>query len=97
MKAILVAVGVVASLAAATTFSLGGESIKLTSTLVAAAPTSAQPANPTEPHPGYIAYAEHDVAAPAPGCYWTRLPVYGNDRKIIGWLGHPVTVCPAAP
>jgi hypothetical protein len=97
MKAILVAVGVVASLAVATEISLGGDSIKLTSALIAAAPTSAQPAHPIEPHPGYIAYAEHDVAAPAPGCYWTRLPVYDNARNIVGWLGRPVAVCPAAP
>jgi hypothetical protein len=94
MRTILVAFGAVVIFAAATVFSLGGDSVKATSAIIAGASASAQPTYPTEPHPGYIAYADHDVTVPASGCYWTRLPVYDNARKLVGWLGRPVAVCP---
>jgi hypothetical protein len=95
MKAILVAVNAGAVLAAATVLSAGGNSVHLTSPIIGSA--SAQPIRPTEPYPGYIAYADNDVAVPTRGCYWTRLPVYDNARKVVGWLGRPVAVCPASP
>jgi hypothetical protein len=91
MKAIVIATVMLASLAAATAFSLDRESIKVTSAVA----RSMQPVHPTEPHPGYVAYPDYDVAAPGPGCYWTRLPVYDTARNRIGWLGRPVAVCPA--
>ena len=94
MRTILVAIGAVATVAAATVFSRGGTSVDVASTIVAGAPASSGPAYPTEPYPGYIAYADYDVTVPAPGCYWTRLPVYDNARKVISWLGRPVAVCP---
>ena len=97
MKAMLVAISAGAILAAATVLSAGGNSVKLTSAIIAGAPASAQPTRPTEPYPGYIAYADNDVTVPAPGCYWTRLPVYDSARKVVGWLGRPVAVCPASP
>jgi hypothetical protein len=95
MRTILVAIGAVAVLAAATVFSLGGDSVEMANAIITGASASAQPTYPAEPHPGYIAYADHDVTAPAPGCYWTRLPVYDNTRKVVGWLGRPVAVCPS--
>ena len=96
MKTILVAIAVVASLAAATVLSRGGDSIKVTNAgaIIAGPPPPARPAYPKVPHPGYIAYADYDLAVPAPQCYWTRLPVYDADRNIVGWRGSPVAVCP---
>jgi hypothetical protein len=96
MKAILVAISAGAILAAATVLWAGGDSVKLTRVVVAGSSASAQPTHPTEPYPGYIAYADNDITVPAPGCYWTRLPVYDNARKVVGWLGRPVAVCPAS-
>ena len=33
------------------------------------------------------------VAAPGPGCYWTRMPVYDMYGNVVGWRGRPVAVC----
>jgi hypothetical protein len=94
MKAILIAIGVVATLVAATALSLGGDSVQVTRAIVAGPFTPEPPAYPTEPHPSYIAYADHGLAVPAPGCYWMRLPIYDAERNVVGWRGHPVAVCP---
>jgi hypothetical protein len=94
MRTMVAAVGAVAILAGATLYSRGGDSVSVSSTIVAGAPISTRPAYPTEPYPGYIAYADYDVTVPAPGCYWTRLPVYDNARTVVGWLGRPIAVCP---
>jgi hypothetical protein len=94
MKPILIAVGVVASLAAATALSQGGDSVLVTRAIVAAPPAPESAAYPTHPQPGYIAYKDYDVAVPTPGCYWTRSPIYDAERKIVGWRGRPMAVCP---
>lgn len=97
MRAIRVATGSLAIIAAATVASWGNDSVKLVTPIITDASASAGPTRPSEPYPGYVAYADNDVTVPAPGCYWTRLPVYDNARKVVGWLGRPVAVCPANP
>ena len=93
MKMILFAIGVVGSLAAATTFSLGGDLVQVTGAIVAGPPAPEPPAYPIEPRPGYIAYGDYDIAVPGPGCYWTRMPIYDPDRNVVGWRGRPMAVC----
>jgi hypothetical protein len=44
--------------------------------------------------PGYVAYPAYAAAVPAPGCYWTRQPVYDVAGNIVGWRGLPSRVCP---
>src|SRR5712691_2306179 len=34
------------------------------------------------------------AVAPAPGCYWTRMPVYDYYGNVVGYRGRPVVVCP---
>lgn len=94
MNAIVIAIGVVASLVAATTFSLGGDSVQVTRSIVAGPPALKSPAYAAKPRPGYIDYAHHDAAVPAPGCRWTRLPIYDAEGEVVGWRGRPVAVCP---
>jgi hypothetical protein len=97
MKPILIAIGVATCLVAATAFSQGGNSVLVTRAIVAGPPAPESAANPTHPQPGYIAYNDYDVAVPAPGCYWTRLPIHDAEHKIVGWRGRPVAVCPQSP
>ena len=46
------------------------------------------------PAPGYVVYPGYAAAVPAPGCYWTRMPVYDYAGNVVGWRGRPVVVCP---
>jgi hypothetical protein len=46
------------------------------------------------PAPGYVVYPGYAAAVPAPGCYWTRMPVYDAYGNVVGWRGRPVVVCP---
>jgi hypothetical protein len=46
------------------------------------------------PGPGYVVYPGYAAAVPAPGCYWTRMPVYDYAGNVVGWRGRPVVVCP---
>src|SRR5262249_60646752 len=46
------------------------------------------------PAPGYVVYPGYAAAVPAPGCYWTRMPVYDAYGNQVGWHGRPVVVCP---
>ena len=43
--------------------------------------------------PGYVVYPGYAAAVPAPGCYWTRMPVYDPYGNVVGWRGRPVQVC----
>jgi len=54
----------------------------------------AYPAYVVAPAPGYVVYPGYAAAVPAPGCYWTRMPVYDYYGRVIGWRGRPVVVCP---
>jgi hypothetical protein len=45
------------------------------------------------PQPGYINYS-YAAALPRQSCYWTRMPVYDSNERLIGWRGRPVAVCP---
>jgi hypothetical protein len=66
----------------------------VTGAIVGGSAEEARPAYVAVPYPGYIAYSDHAAALPGPNCYWTRKPVYDVDRKVIGWRGRPVAVCP---
>ena len=46
------------------------------------------------PAPGYVVYPGYAAAVPAPGCYWTRMPLYDAYGNVVGWRGRPVVVCP---
>jgi hypothetical protein len=46
------------------------------------------------PDPDYIPYPGYDAALPNPNCYWTRMPVYDSNDKVVGWRGRPVAICP---
>jgi hypothetical protein len=81
------------SLAAATAASLSANLVSVTDAIVA--PTD-RPAYVTAPVPGYIVYSDNAAALPDPTCYWTRVPVYGGKRDVIGWRGRAVAVCPQA-
>ena len=57
----------------------------------------ARPKYLESPEPGYIPYADGEVAALTDqSCYWTRAPLYDANRRVIGWRGRPVAVCPQA-
>jgi len=45
------------------------------------------------PPPGY-AYYPAAGPVPAPGCYWTRIPIYDPAGNVVGWSGRPRMVCP---
>jgi hypothetical protein len=95
MKTIFTALVVAAAtMGVATTASLGAESVSVTGAIVMSAATDDQPLYLAAPQPGYIIYSGHTDALPGPNCYWTRLPVYDADRKVVGWRGRPAAVCP---
>jgi hypothetical protein len=48
----------------------------------------------SRPPPGYVVYPGYAAAVSAPGCYWTRIPVYDPYGNIVGWRGRPAQVCP---
>jgi hypothetical protein len=52
------------------------------------------PAYVVAPGPGYVVYPGYAAAVPAPGCYWTRMPLYDAYGNVVGWRGRPVVVCP---
>jgi hypothetical protein len=93
MKATLTALVAAATLVAAPAASLGAGLVDVTSAIVGA-PADARPAYVAVPDPGYIVYSGYDAVLPGPNCFWTRMPVYDNDRSVIGWRGRPVAVCP---
>jgi hypothetical protein len=43
--------------------------------------------------PGYVVYPGYAAPVNAPGCYWTRQPVYDAYGNVVGWRGRPVQVC----
>jgi len=47
----------------------------------------------TQPR-GYVVYPGYSAPLNAPGCYWTRQPVYDPYGNIVGWRGRPFQVCP---
>jgi hypothetical protein len=48
----------------------------------------------SRPAPGYVVYPGYAAPLNAPGCYWTRVPVYDAYGNIVGWRGRPMEVCP---
>jgi hypothetical protein len=94
MKPTLIALAAAATLAAATAASLGAGSVSVTGGIVVDTAANEQPAYVAAPDPGYIVYSGYNAALPGPSCYWTRMPIYGSARDVIGWRGHPVAVCP---
>jgi hypothetical protein len=62
--------------------------------IIGSAVAAPRPAYVVAPAPGYVAYPAYAAAVPAPGCYWTRQPVYDVAGNIVGWRGRPVAVCP---
>jgi hypothetical protein len=42
---------------------------------------------------GYVVYPGYNAPLNAPGCYWTRQPVYDPYGNIVGWRGRPFQVC----
>jgi hypothetical protein len=96
MKAILIALGAAATLAAATATSSGASLVDgvVADAIVGKGGTEVRSAYMAAPDPGYVVYSGYAAALPGPGCYWTRMPVYGPDRNVIGWRGRPMAVCP---
>ena len=94
MKTALTALLAGATLAATTAGSLGAGLVDVTGAIVGSATADARPAYVAVPDPGYIVYSGYDAVLPGPSCFWTRMPVYDNDRSVIGWRGRPVAVCP---
>ena len=94
MKATLAVLGAAATLAAATSASFGAGSVSVTGAIVVDPAANVRPAYVAAPAPGYIVYSDHDAVLPGPNCYWTRMPLYDNNRTVIGWRGRPVAVCP---
>ncbi len=62
--------------------------------IVGGAIASSRPAYAVAPAPGYVVYPGYAAAMPAPGCYWTRMPVYDYYGNVVGYRGRPVVVCP---
>jgi hypothetical protein len=62
--------------------------------IVGGAIASSRPAYAVAPGPGYVIYPGYAAAVPAPGCYWTRMPLYDAYGNVVGWRGRPVVVCP---
>ena len=62
--------------------------------IIGSAVAAPRPAYVVAPAPGYVAYPAYAAAVPAPGCYWTRQPVYNVNGNVVGWRGRPVAVCP---
>jgi len=62
--------------------------------IVGGAIASSRPAYAVAPAPGYVVYPGYAAAVPAPGCYWTRMPVYDYYGNVVGYRGRPVVVCP---
>jgi hypothetical protein len=82
-------------LAAATSASLSGDLIEsLTNSIVNNALSEVRPSYQLAPQPGYIVYSDYSAALPRSDCYWTRIPIYGSNGGVIGWLGQPAAVCP---
>jgi hypothetical protein len=94
MKTILTVLVAASAFAAATAAWSGADSVSVNGALVLDATPSDQPLFPTTPYPGYIVYSGYTDALPGPNCYWTRFPVYDAERKVVGWRGRPVAVCP---
>jgi hypothetical protein len=96
MKATITAVAVAAILAAATIAApaAGLDDGFVTNALVGKPAPDAQPASSSTSETGYIAYSEYGASLPAPGCYWTRMPIYDAKHNVIGWRGRPLAVCP---
>ena len=44
--------------------------------------------------PGYVVYEGYPQPIYAPGCYWASQPVYDGARRVVGYTGQPVQVCP---
>jgi hypothetical protein len=59
-----------------------------------ASPEDARSAYLRAPDRDYIAYPGYSAMLPNPSCYWTRMPVYDSNDKVVGWRGRPVAVCP---
>jgi hypothetical protein len=96
MKPIVTAICVVASLTSVTLgYALDGDSTDEVSAPSVAIRGGAREASlAAMPQPVYIPYTEANLAAPAPGCNWERMPVYDTDGHVNGWRGDPVEVCP---
>jgi hypothetical protein len=94
MKTILTALLAGVTLAATTAGSFGAGLVDVTGAIVGSTTADARPAYVAVPDPGYIVYSGYDAVLPGPSCFWTRMPVYDNDRSVIGWRGRPVAVCP---
>ncbi len=94
MKTTLTALIAAAALAATAVGSFGAGLVDVTDAIVGSATADARPAYVAVPDPGYIVYSGYDAVLPGPNCFWTRMPVYDNDRSVIGWRGRPVAVCP---
>jgi len=94
MKTTLTVLGAAAAVAAATTVSFAAGSVSVTGAIVVDPAANVRPAYVATPDPGYIVYSGYDAVLPGPSCFWTRMPVYDNDRSVIGWRGRPVAVCP---
>jgi len=45
------------------------------------------------PPPAYAYYPAY-AGPPAPGCYWTRIPIHDPYGNVVGWSGRPRLVCP---
>ena len=93
MKATLTAVVATGTLMAAITASFGASTLDPKGAIVVGTAANPQPAYVAAPNPGYIAYAGYDAPLPGPGCYWSRMPLYGQNGDVIGWRGRPVAVC----
>jgi hypothetical protein len=94
MRTILTALVAAATLAGTTTGSPGAGLVDVTDAVVGSAAADVRPAYVAVPDSGYIVYSGYDGVLPGPNCFWTRMPVYDNDRTVIGWRGRPVAVCP---
>ena len=94
MKVIPAFLAAAVTLAAAAVTSLGADTVRVTGPIVVGEAANPRPAYVTSPDPGYIVDADTAATLPGPNCYWTRMPVYDLDGKVIGWRGRPVAVCP---
>jgi hypothetical protein len=95
MKTILIALAAASILFAATAASSSASSVDdFVAAAIVGRGTDSRPAYVVVPQPGYIVYSGYSAPLPAPGCYWTRMPLYDSDSSVIGWRGSPLAVCP---
>jgi hypothetical protein len=93
MKTIVTGLAITAIVAAAPALAADLDDGIVVSSIVGKPAMDTQRSSSSTPESGYIAYSDY-AAPPAPGCHWTRMPIYDGTHKVIGWRGRPLAACP---